>query len=564
MAKGQYLNLDITTYPTKETNSASARKQICGLPKMVRLPVLVMKSLMLLLHNCRNPKALTVLRAYYPCAFLLPGVMAGQMIIQLAPTEVLPFSIGTIICLTLLLLFRSNSYITNILTITIILGMVSALPSLIRDSKDISLQNEQSYVAEVYRRPRYSRTNQVTLSLRIIAKLNHTSQQVKIFPSATNVRCTTAHLPWKNSSKLDPNSLVVLKARFSPLLRETNPFSFSSSMRRQGYHATCRIKHLSAPNKRTPPLSYSIRKKLMQLVWNKAKDDQASGVLLAMTLGVRDLLTHSTETAYKQVGLAHLLVVSGYHITLVFYSLLLLPIILMARLPKLSSIIPTTLIATSFSLSITLGFVWLVGIEGSSLRAALALIFLAIAKSIERGGGMFNSICTSLLILLLFWPGCIFDVGIQLTFAALLGINIGLSYSVKGTLVKLLVICFFASLLTSLVTLCRFDHLSLIGFLLNPLLAPVIALIGCKLGLMTIILATFGLPFSAAPLKLLLIILTKTNDFITWISTLPGIALSPTGPFKIILILVLLCLIAHIIVKKLISLLLSHNVLARY
>lgn len=519
-------------------------------------------NLLLLLRNLSNPKALAIIRSYYPCAFLIPGVVLGQVIVQAVPA---PLFLGIIILaifLIITLLLRLKSYFTNVFTLTMLVGILSALPASLADLNEHGLTDSQSYIAEVYLRPRYSRTNQVTLGLLILAKLDNSSQQFSRLNTPIKVRCTTAHLPWKHSSKLAENSLIIFKARFSPLTYDFNPFSFSSSMRRRGFDATCRIRHLSVPLQRTPPLSHSIRNRLMQLVWQTGGDTQASGVLLAMTLGVRDLLTYETETAYKRIGLAHLLVVSGYHITIVYYSLYLLPLLIMVRLPVLFNRLAMTFITTIFSLVLTLGFVWLVGIEGSSLRAALALIFLAIAKSIERGGGLFNSICTSLLVLLLIWPGCIFDVGIQLTFAALIGINIGLSCKCSNSIGKFLLVCFYASLLTSLVTLCHFKLLSLIGFILNPLLAPILALLGCKWGLMAILMASTKLPISDIPLTIILNLLEKMNSIACWISSQPAVAVELEGIPQLILIAILTGLITQVIVNKLICLLLSHNVLS--
>lgn len=520
-----------------------------------------MKELIILLFNLNNRQALAILRANYPCAFLLPGFLAGQSIIQFVPTPDLALFALITVLLALTIIFKSHSYLINTVTISAACGIFSAILPFLPLPQDRSLFADQSYLAQLYKRPRYIRTNQASFSLKLLAQFNHSDQQFIALEPPLKVSCSASHLPWKNSSRLRPNSVSIVKARFRPLLPDSNPFSFSSYLRRQGYHSTCRIKHLSKPLQRPAPLSFTIREYLIKLVWSKAGDQQASGVLLAMTLGVRDLLTIETENSYKRLGLAHLLVVSGYHISLVFLALLLLPRLILCQIPLISSRIATIQLATPFALIITLSFVWLVGLEGSSMRAGLAVTFVALARSLERGGGLFNGICTSLLLMSLIWPGCFLDAGIQLTYAALLGINLGLSYKVTAATKQLLIICFFASLLTGTITLWHFNQLSLVGFILNPLLAPTLALLGCKLGLVAIGVALTEIEFSTIPLELLVAAFAKINQGALWLSDLPLVAISAQGASKTLMLTLLILFISKIVCQRLVDLLLSLNLL---
>ncbi len=332
------------------------------------------------------------------------------------------------------------------------------------------------------------------------------------------MNCKAVALPWNNITSAKRNSTIIFKATVKNMEKKFNPFSYESYLLRKGINKTCVIKHtkiLYTPNDKSLPSS--IRNSIKNNVIKILGDNESSGLFLSTTIGIKNLLSTQTEEAFKRTGLIHLLIVSGYQVCLVFYIVLFL----LKQIPRiftyLYNIYFTQIIFKLIALSCSIFFVLISGSDSSSIRAAIAIIILSIANIFERNKSFANTIILSFFILHIFWQLSILDPGIALSYSALIGIWL-------GSFIKHKIKCFFFISLyiyitTSIVTLIWFKQISLISFLLNLTIVPVISILSCNLGLLGIAL-NYTIDSNGYFIKTISFILDKFKELVLQLSEL--------------------------------------------
>ncbi len=141
----------------------------------------------------------------------------------------------------------------------------------------------------------------------------------------------------------------------------------------------------------------------------------AFGVAAALLLGASDHLDPGTIQSYSASGTLHVLSVSGMHVALVYIVLLKL-LAPLDRRRKLKGL----------SILLQLVFLWfyatLTGLCPSVLRSVTMLSVIIAGRAFNRNAHILNSLSASALILLLFDPMLLFDIGFQLSYLAVGGI----------------------------------------------------------------------------------------------------------------------------------------------
>ena len=134
-------------------------------------------------------------------------------------------------------------------------------------------------------------------------------------------------------------------------------------------------------------------------------------IVAAMTLGEKKGISKEARKVFSASGGAHILALSGMHLGILFMILtFLLPT---KRWPKISVL--TELLAIW-------AFVLLIGFQPSLLRAAVMLTIYSIAKMLSRNTRSMDVLAFTAALLLVVSPQWLFDVGFQMSFAAVTGI----------------------------------------------------------------------------------------------------------------------------------------------
>ncbi len=148
------------------------------------------------------------------------------------------------------------------------------------------------------------------------------------------------------------------------------------------------------------------------------------GALLAgICLGEVGGLSAETYEAFRRSGLTHLLVVSGLHLSLVATGLL--GFFRLCRVRRRPAAVLTMGGVVAFSL--------LVGLSPSATRAAVACLVMLAGQVFRRRSDGLNSMGLALTLLLGYNPYACLDIGLQLSFAAVVGI-LAVAPAIKGAL----------------------------------------------------------------------------------------------------------------------------------
>ena len=170
------------------------------------------------------------------------------------------------------------------------------------------------------------------------------------------------------------------------------------------------------PSSTLPGLVAAFRLKIVSGLEKLNFGKEELGIIQALILGQREELSEETYTSYKNAGAVHILAVSGLHIgiVLLFCKFLLKPL---ERLPGGKTLV---LILTVI---ILWGYAILAGLSPSVIRAVCMFSFVAYALYLNRPTNTFNILALSMFFILLAYdPMLLFQVGFQLSYAAVFSI----------------------------------------------------------------------------------------------------------------------------------------------
>ena len=141
----------------------------------------------------------------------------------------------------------------------------------------------------------------------------------------------------------------------------------------------------------------------------KLYPEQQSAFLKSLFLGEKSALSKEEKGLYQEAGIAHILAVSGLHLSLVGGTCFVLLRLLGMELSYAS-------ILSSF---FVLSFALFTGSSGSTLRAMLMFFVYFFGKNLGRGQDRISSLSLSLLLLLFLQPLFLYSVGFQCSFYSL-------------------------------------------------------------------------------------------------------------------------------------------------
>jgi len=228
----------------------------------------------------------------------------------------------------------------------------------------------------------------------------------------------------------------------------------------------------------------SIREKIVNVI-NLSLPPQQAGLLNGMLIGYREGLSDEVEDAFSRSGLTHLMAVSGANV-----AFIMLPLIFIFKKLRFRQNLYNIII-----IGILLMFTFITGFEPSVLRAVIMAIVILVGQILKRETDIFTSIAFAAILLLLFNPGSLFNIGFQLSFAAT--ISLVLFYQ---NLKSMLNFSFFPEFITDVlastvaaqigvlpITVFYFNKVSLISVLSNLIVAPVVEFITIMGSLMALL-----------------------------------------------------------------------------
>lgn len=159
-----------------------------------------------------------------------------------------------------------------------------------------------------------------------------------------------------------------------------------------------------------------IRSNIIKKLQKEEFGEEQLGIIQALLLGERSNISENTYTNYINAGAVHILAVSGLHIgiLLLLIQFLLRPL---KSLPNGKTIILITTVLLLW------GFAFIAGLSPSIIRACSMFTFVAYAMYLNRPTNNFNILALSMFfVLLIINPNLLFQVGFQMSYAAVFAI----------------------------------------------------------------------------------------------------------------------------------------------
>ena len=265
------------------------------------------------------------------------------------------------------------------------------------------------------------------------------------------------------------------------------------------------------------------RAKLLDRLSESGVDGSAYAVVAAMALGDKSQLTTELRDAYAISGASHILALSGLHLGIIYTLLSLL--LSRRRWQMVSQIV--------IIVSIWL-FVFLVGLSASVVRSAVMVSIYALLSLGHRDKLSVNTLAFAAIVMLLFNPMSLFDVGFQLSFMAVLAILLFyplfesvwsqpflLDHRLFRWLWTMLSVTCAAQIGVAPLIAYYFGRFSCYFLLANLIVVPAATLI-LYLSLLVLLIPSLA--------YLLIYIVDALNQLLSWIAMLPGASIEGLHP----------------------------------
>lgn len=148
----------------------------------------------------------------------------------------------------------------------------------------------------------------------------------------------------------------------------------------------------------------------------------AGGFATALATGDQGALPLADAEAMRRSGLAHLLSVSGLHVTAVVAATMLLLLRLLALSPWAALRWPLPLVAAAAGAGAGIFYTLLTGAEVPTIRSCIAALLVLAGMAIGREAVTLRLVATGALFVLAFWPEALAGPSFQLSFAAVTAI----------------------------------------------------------------------------------------------------------------------------------------------
>ena len=362
----------------------------------------------------------------------------------------------------------------------------------------------------------------------------------------------------EQASKLNYGDELILENRLLEIPSKKNPgaFDYKKYMARKNIFLQTFLKKgqwvSTGKNSGNLLISQSIdmRNTLLSLLAQAQLKGDELAVASALVIGHTDKLDPDLQSAYAQTGAMHILSVSGLHVGIVFVAFN--TVLFFLKKFRYGVYIKAILLIL---------FLWfyafISGLSPSVMRSATMFSFIICGKSFRRNSTVYNTIFASALLLLVFNPSYLMEVGFQLSYTAVLGIVIiqpVLSDFFKTTnrILKQLVSIITVSIAAQIATF----PLSIYYFHMFPNYFVLTNLIAIPLSTVIIYSGIIMMVFSGSPFLLnnLSSIFSHgiylLNNSIRWISRIPfaiteGIFINPIQLFILYLGIILLILFLY-------------------
>ena len=228
--------------------------------------------------------------------------------------------------------------------------------------------------------------------------------------------------PDSNSFALEPGDELLVWAHIQPFKNIGNPdeFDYKRFMHNKGFSGSTFAGALNwtktgRSSKSIKAKALRVRSKVLEVYRSFDLNNDAYSFISAITLGYKADLSDDLKDAFRASGTSHVLAVSGLHVGIIY-------IIIISFFSFLGRRGKTFVLKQVFVLLCLWGYVFVIGMPVSVIRAAIMLSLVSVGSILNREGLTYNTLAVAAFFILIINPFYLFDVGFQLSFVAVLSI----------------------------------------------------------------------------------------------------------------------------------------------
>ena len=418
------------------------------------------------------------LHLLWVCLAFLAGILLGAQVLLPVKFWLLLAAVGLAAGILLRLLNKNSAILLAILPFFLFAGAARfqfAQPSV--TPQDLIYYND------------FPRTIWITGSLAEPPDVRDTYQNLRVKVHAVDF----------GEGDIEISGMLLIRARYAEELQygdlirargdiatpaENEVFSYRDYLALNGIHSTMnanRVTLLPQDGETNPfwSLMYRLKTSLSKRIYLLFPDPEAS-LLHGILLGDDDGMAPDFQQAFKNTGTSHIIAISGFNIAIIAALLVAL----------FSRLFGKTVGAVLAILGIA-GYTLLVGADASVVRAAIMGSLSIVALQMGRRTFALNTLAAVAAAMAFFNPLVLGDVGFQLSFAATLGLVLYaqplqdwvaarlrrfLPVSVVERLIGPFSEYFLMTLAAQVTTLpviaYHFERISLVSFIVNPIVLP--------------------------------------------------------------------------------------------
>lgn len=226
-------------------------------------------------------------------------------------------------------------------------------------------------------------------------------------------------LPGNNKrifSQIRIGQIICIQGSVYSFVQPGNPGQFNEFQfyQQQGISYKTFVDKITIINRSYHPLEEFLRQLRLQLCRGlyKCCEEKDAGILIAMILGEKSVLNDEIEKLYQESGIAHVLAISGLHISIVGLGLFLV----------LRRYVMPMQMAAIISGCFLLAYGILTGFSVSTTRAIIMVCCMLLARLTGKRYDAYCALALSAWIQLVIQPFALFQTGFLLSYGSVFGI----------------------------------------------------------------------------------------------------------------------------------------------
>ncbi|WEK43022.1 MAG: ComEC/Rec2 family competence protein [Candidatus Sphingomonas colombiensis] len=215
-----------------------------------------------------------------------------------------------------------------------------------------------------------------------------------------------------------PGAIVAMRARLMPPAPPAVPGAYD-------FERAAWFDSLGATGRGLAPVSIlsgernaeALRVRLSRHIHQRV-EGSAGGIAAALATGDTSAIADADAEAMRRSGLAHLLAVSGLHVSAAVGIAMLLASRLFALNTRLALSGRVPLLAGAVGALAAIGYTFLTGAQVPTIRSCVAALLVLTAMALGREAVTLRLVATGAFVVLLLWPETLVGPSFQLSFAA--------------------------------------------------------------------------------------------------------------------------------------------------